>query len=148
MRGLLRTVAAVGVVAAVFACWTKVVKAGEAGDHGNIEWIKSLDKARSIAKKQNKIVMIDFGADWCVPCKQMQATTFKDKEVVLRAKDFVPVQLDADVESAAARKFHVDAMPTAIFLDAKGKVLARSTGFQEKSDFLKLMDEAMQKAKS
>jgi Thiol:disulfide interchange protein len=146
MKSLLRTVTAVGLLGAIFACRTAVVGAGESGDHGAITWVKSLDKARALAKQQNKVVMIDFGADWCTPCKQMLATTYKDKEVVQSAKTFVPVQIDADSESAVARKYKVDALPTVIFLDAKGKVLVRSTGYQDKADFLKLMDGALKKA--
>jgi thiol:disulfide interchange protein DsbD len=148
MSSLLRTVAAVGLLAAVFACRTAVVGAGESGEHGSITWLNSLDQAKKTAKEEKKIILIDFSADWCTPCKQMLATTYKDREVAKGAKRFVPVLIDADGQSLIARKYKVDALPTAIFLDRKGKELLRSTGFQSKDDFLALMGEALKKEKS
>jgi len=116
--------------------------------HGPIPWTESLDGARKVAAKEKKVVMVDFWAEWCGPCKQMLATTYKDKTVVERAKKFVPVLVNVDKQQNLANKYSVESIPTVLFLDVKGKVLVRSVGYLGREDFLKLMDEAAKKAKS
>ena len=115
--------------------------------HGPIAWTESYDKAQKTAAKEKKIVMVDFWAEWCGPCKQMLGTTYQDKAVVTRAKQFVPVLIDIDKQPKLAGKYSVASIPTVIFLDSKGKVLARSEGYIDAPTFLKVMDEAKRKAK-
>lgn len=117
--------------------------------HGPIAWVESLDKAQQIAKKKNRVLMVDFWAEWCGPCKQMLNTTYKDKAVVARSKKFVPVLVDFDKNADLAKKYEVEALPTVLFLDSRGeKILLRVEGYRSASEFLKLMDQAMKKAKS
>lgn len=116
--------------------------------HGPIAWIESLPKAQKAAQKQKKVILVDFYAEWCGPCKEMLATTYKHKEVVARSKKFVPVLIDVDKQQGLAAKYEVEGVPTILFLDAKGKVLLRSVGYLDADSFLKLMDEAAKKAKS
>ena len=116
--------------------------------HGPIAWTESLPNAMKSASKDKKVIMVDFWATWCGPCKQMLATTYKDKAVVEKAKQFVPVLVDVDKQGALAKKYGVEAIPTVIFLDGKGNVLGKSTGYVPSGDFLKLMTEAKGKLKS
>ncbi len=120
---------------------------GEAKQHGPIAWTVSLPNAMKTASKDKKVVMVDFWATWCGPCKQMLATTYKDKTVVEKSKQFVPVLVDVDKQSALARKYKVESIPTVIFMDGKGNVLGRSVGYAPASDFLKMMDDAKKKNK-
>src|SRR5579863_1524252 len=107
----------------------QVVRAGDDSGtkkHGPIPWTESLDGAKKVAAKDKKVMMVDFWAEWCSPCKQMLATTYKDKTVVERAKQFVPVLVNVDKQADVAKKYDVSAIPTVIFMDGKGKVLVRS----------------------
>lgn len=114
-----------------------------AAKYGPIAWTSSLDAAQKTAVQQKKIVLVDFMAEWCGPCKQMLATTYKDKTVVARAgKQFVPVLIDVDQQPRLAEKYNVEAIPTVIFLDGNGKVLHRSMGYHDTKAFLKMMDQA------
>src|SRR5579871_5841165 len=94
--------------------------------HGPIAWKESLAEAQKIAAKEKKVIFIDFWAEWCGPCKQMLATTYKDKQVVSRSKKFVPVLVNVDKQQNLANKYSVESIPTVLFLDVKGKVLVRS----------------------
>jgi thiol:disulfide interchange protein len=120
---------------------------GAAKKHGPIAWTESLAVAQKRAAKEKKVVLADFWAEWCVPCKKMLATTYKEKEVVARAKKFIPALIDFDKNKEVAKKYNIEALPTLLFLDAKGNVLVRSTAYLNKADMLKLMDEALKKAK-
>jgi thiol:disulfide interchange protein len=116
--------------------------------HGPIAWKESLDEAKKIAAKEKKIIFLDFWAEWCGPCKQMLKTTYQDKAVVERSKQFVPVLINYDKQTALVKKYHVGQIPVVIFMDASGKVLKQTEPkLIDAKEFLKLMDEASKKRK-
>lgn len=115
--------------------------------HGPIAWQGSLQAALKIAAREKKPIFIDFWAEWCGPCKEMLATTYKDKAVVARSKQFVPVLINADEQPKVLEKFGISGLPTVIFMNAKGKVLLRTTGYDKAPEFLKLMDQAAKKSR-
>ena len=51
-------------------------------------------QAREAAAKQGKPMMIDFSAEWCVICKEMDAGPFSDEEVVRATEGVIPVRVD------------------------------------------------------
>lgn len=112
-----------------------------------IPWVKSMAAAKRQAAKQKKPIMADYYAQWCPPCKAMLATTYKDPVVIKRAKRFVPALIDIDKHPRDTEAAKVDAVPTLVFYDHKGKELVRSTGYHDTKALLELMDEAEKKAR-
>ncbi|MCS6776484.1 MAG: thioredoxin fold domain-containing protein [Chloroherpetonaceae bacterium] len=119
--------------------------------HGAIPWQKDFEQARKIAAKQNKLLMVDFYAEWCGACKMMLQTTYRDRQVVRRASDFVPLLVNVDVDEKQAKKrktrslseqYQVEGIPTVIFMDARGRVIARAEGYLDAREFLQLMERA------
>src|SRR5215212_4419673 len=92
------------VTAAAFAIHCLIgggVRAEDAAkEHGPIAWMESLENAKKTAAKEKKVIFVDFWATWCGPCKQMLKTTYQDKQVVERSKQFVPVLVNFDKEPA------------------------------------------------
>ncbi|GEM_PF-1592479 len=108
-----------------------------------IKWFKGdLNKALELAKKENKIVMIDFFTDWCSPCKILDELVWQDEEVVseLKKMSLIPMKLDAEKEGAeAAKKYSIKAYPTILFLNKNGDEIGRKVGFGKKEDILKAL---------
>jgi thioredoxin:protein disulfide reductase len=96
-------------------------------------------------------VFIDFYADWCAPCKELDTRTFAAPEIIDRSKDFIMLKADltsaGDPQVEALReKFQARGVPTLIFLKPNGQEIAglRGTGFESKEAFLDKMNRALQ----
>jgi len=100
----------------------------------------SLTTAKEMAKAEGKFVFIDFYADWCVPCKWMDETTYSDKNVVSTLKNrFVSVKVNIDDFDGYSLKeeYNIRILPTLIVLDQNGKVVKR---YEESMSPTKLKD--------
>ncbi|MBI4665402.1 MAG: thioredoxin family protein [Nitrospinae bacterium] len=116
-----------------------------------VKWEKASIAAIDGAKAQGKPVMIDFSAEWCVPCKELEHYTFPDPRVAAYSTDVVFMKADItkgdDAENESLKKrFRVIGVPTIIFLDKNGTELGdlRLAGFENAEDFLKRLDRAKQ----
>ncbi|MCC1485361.1 thioredoxin family protein [Winogradskyella immobilis] len=93
---------------------------------------QNYNEAKKLAKKENKLLFIDFYTTWCKPCKKMDKWIFQDKNKSKKlAKDFVLLRYDAekDKEFHLSKKHHVNSYPTGIILNRKGFVVNRKYGF-------------------
>ena len=98
----------------------------------------SFDEALQAAKKEKKLVFIDFYTDWCGPCKRMAREVFPQKSVgdYFNAK-FVCLKLNAEKEGAdLAKKYNVKAYPTYVVLDADGKQRMETAGAMGPDEFV------------
>lgn len=111
-------------LAMTLACsWAAV-----AAEPGGMPWTEDLRGALATAKTDNKPLLIDIWATWCVPCKEMDKTTYKNKEVIEGAAAFVPLKLDADTQKSFLERYQIEAFPTLIFLDGEGREITRLLG--------------------
>ena len=101
---------------------------------------------KRIAESQNKYVMLDFYADWCISCKEMERFTFTDPEVKNRLGDVVLLQVDvtegtADDE-ALLKYFKLFGPPGILFFDPDGREIydARTIGYQNTEEFLAILN--------
>lgn len=108
-----------------------------------VRWDKYDAKALAAARAANKPVVIDFYADWCLPCKELDEKTFTDPAVVAELNRFVRVKADLTAPDDATtqkltKEYAILGVPTLVFLDANGQEnrAARLTGFEPPADFL------------
>jgi len=89
-----------------------------------IKSIEDLDREVAIAVAAGKPVMLDFFADWCVSCKEMEKYTFSDTGVQAELSKGVLLQADVtandDVDKALLKRFNVVGPPSLIFYDRAG----------------------------
>ena len=121
-----------------------------AAEHGlKFERVKSVEALDArIAAAKGKSIMLDFYADWCVSCKEMERFTFSDPKVVARLKDVVLLQADVtantDADKALLKRFHLFGPPGIIFFDANGvEQKYRVIGYEKPDKFLQSIDGAL-----
>tara|TARA_B100000686_G_scaffold281224_1_gene302808 strand:- start:5378 stop:7381 length:2004 start_codon:yes stop_codon:yes gene_type:complete len=101
---------------------------------------------KHINESQNKYVMLDFYADWCISCKEMERFTFTDPKVKNRLKDVVLLQVDVTEgtaeDEALLKHFKLFGPPGILFFDSHGREIydARTIGYQNKKEFLSILD--------
>jgi len=107
-----------------------------------IAWVPFSDEALA----RGRPVLIDFEAAWCLPCREMDRTTFRDPAVVRAAADFVMVKVDVTTEdersSALSSRFGVAGVPTLVLLGPDGRERGRFARLVGAAEMLRAMDEA------
>lgn len=108
-----------------------------------IEWEPYSPERVEQAIADGTPVMMDFYADWCVPCLELDRVTFTDSRVVQESENFVRLkvdltQFDSEESESLRRRYEVAGVPTIVFLDPTGEEIRdiRVVGFVNANDFL------------
>lgn len=118
---------------------------GAAVEFRKVSSVAELDEALRTAGKP---VMLDFYADWCVSCKEMERYTFTDAQVQARLRGMLLLKADVTANSEQDRellkRFHLFGPPGTIFFDAQGQEITqvRVIGFQKAERFLQSLSDA------
>lgn len=106
-------------------------------------WYKTETEGFNVAKTEGKYIMIDFYADWCPACIELDKFTYTDKEVIKELSDFTAVKIDSTKLSPEIKqlftKYGIVGLPAVIFIDKQGNILNDFTlsGFEKPSEFIK-----------
>ena len=90
--------------------------------------MKKVNNAEFEAAVSEGLVLVDFYADWCGPCKMLGPVL---EELENEDKDFTLVKVNVDEEGELAQKYGVMSIP-AVFLFKDGQVVKNSVGFRAK----------------
>ncbi len=104
----------------------------------------TLEAALAKAGKTDKMVVIDFFATWCGPCKMMDKETWPQEDVVAWVgKHAILIKVDVDKEEAIAKEFNVTAMPTVLFLKADKSEISRFVGGYPATEFVSFANKVL-----
>jgi len=115
--------------------------------HGTVPWtrVASLAELEGKLRTPGKRVMLDFYADWCVSCKEMEALTFSDPKVRAELDRMLLLQVDVTAnnqdDKALLKRYSLFGPPGIIFFDPDGREIKglRVIGYQPPARFLKTL---------
>lgn len=127
----------------------------------SVLWEPYSDQKVAEAQKAGRPVLLDFYADWCIPCHELDNNTYTNPDVIAALQKFTRLKVnmtdaDNDKSQATAEKFGIVGVPSVLFIAPDGKEVteARITGFTPPGEFIALMKSSpqlkayVQKAKS
>ncbi len=111
------------------------------------DWQTFSESKYEASLKNNERMIIDFYADWCIPCKELDAQTFSNEKVVKESQRFTCYKVDmtetlSDATEKLRNRFKIVGMPTVLIVDSEGNEIERLTGFVNAEEFLKLIMKA------
>jgi thiol:disulfide interchange protein DsbD len=116
-------------------------------EHLPFQRVKSVAELnQQILQSRNKYVMLDFYADWCISCKEMERFTFTDAAVQARLKDVVLLQVDVTAgtpeDMELLKRFKLFGPPAILFMDKEGRQVpnVKIIGYQDTQAFLKILN--------
>jgi thiol:disulfide interchange protein DsbD len=118
-----------------------------AAPSSSVQWtrVASLGELEAKLKAPGRPVMLDFYADWCVSCQEMEAFTFSDPQVRAQLERMLLLQVDVTAnnqnDKALLKRFSLFGPPGIIFFDAEGREIRglRVIGYQNAERFLKTL---------
>lgn len=102
-------------------------------------WIKDLEEAKKLSLGTNKLMLVDFWASWCGPCRKMDKESWSDPEVQKIMTNYIPVQVDIDRDKINAAKYGVRGIPFVFIMDGNGEVVFKSMSYMPREEVLELL---------
>ncbi|MBI5529273.1 MAG: thioredoxin family protein [Deltaproteobacteria bacterium] len=122
-----------------------LVAAATGGKLPSPEWVGSESEGLAAARQDGKPAILDFYADWCAACKELDHKTWSDARVIEESKRFVMIKIDAtsgdDAVTGLQEKYAVPGLPAVIFIEPGGKLRPdlRANGFIPADEMLRRM---------
>jgi len=112
----------------------------------SINWKPYSENLLSTELKEHKAIIIDFSADWCIPCKELDATTFSDPKVIALSRRFSTLRADmtkslSQQVEQLRQKYKILGVPTILILNSKGHETKRIIGYIGPKKFYKLLNQ-------
>lgn len=112
---------------------------------------KDYKEATRFAGENRKSILLDFYADWCEPCKEMDKKVLNQPTIArFFNANFVSIKIDGESKAGKQlmKKYLVSGFPTYIFINKKGKIVHKISGMLEGGQFLQLGRETVDPARS
>lgn len=121
-----RLVGAILLVVGLFGGFYSITEVSTRSDV--VKWIESYDEGKKLAQATDRPLMVDFTADWCVACQDLDVEVFQHPAIRQRLKtEFIPVKIDYDDGSddtiEAIERFEVSGLPRVAFETETGQFL-------------------------
>jgi thioredoxin-like negative regulator of GroEL len=123
-----QVVTAAAILSAVLALSVSRPAVAQQGGFVRVLWLTDKARAFTLSEKHRRPIVVDVWADWCAPCKVMEARTFRHPRFQQKAAGFVPLKVNADADVKFADKYQANILPTTLFLDHEGRLLGKISG--------------------
>lgn len=104
-----------------------------------------LDEALAQARAVHKLLVLDFSAEWCAPCKRMEKTTFVDARVTALLQRCVLLRIDTDAQPELAQKLGVVGLPDIRLVTPDSSIVRQLRGFLDAKALAAELEAALKK---
>jgi thiol:disulfide interchange protein DsbD len=144
---LRKTLAVMAVVAGLFGAVAGTLAPRQDEGAPVLAWVHGADSGLQQARAAHRPLLLDFYADWCLPCKELELKTFSRVEVARALQPFTLVKVDCTHDddpavAAAKEQWKAATLPTLVLVDSEGKVAHRVDHFVEPDELLALLRDA------
>lgn len=109
-----------------------------------VSWRANYNAARKEAQEKNRPLLLDFGTDNCVWCDKLDATTFKDAQVIgLMNEHFIPLKVEAQKNPQLVEALNIQSYPTLVLAAPDGKILDTIEGYRDAVKFQEHLQKAL-----
>jgi thioredoxin-related protein len=112
-----------------------------------LDWVKDINTALELAKKEHKTIMVMVEGEHCRWCKKMKGRTLSDDAVEKRLEKFVVVKVMREDGNAMAKLPPVDGVPTIFFMKENKAILEEVIGYFNVEDFTSYINDVEKKTK-
>jgi len=123
------------IVLLIFSAWLSA----------DIDWQKDIPSALSLAKQENKMLMVFVEGENCRWCKKMKYRTLGDEKVEQRLQAFIVVKVMQEDREAVKHLPAIDGVPTIFFINSDKKLLQDVVGYFDVDDFISYIDSVEKK---
>ena len=113
---------------------------------------KSISTSSLFIGLSNKIIMIEFMAEWCPPCKRMEKETFSNDKIINKSNEFIFVKVDVDKNQDIANEYKRNAkkyggigIPNILFIDKDKNIVHQTVGSLNANQVTAVMDSVLKK---
>lgn len=108
--------------------------------YGQMVWHHNFQVAQALAIEKDQLILLDFWASWCGPCKTMDRQLWGKPEVVELSKNFVAYKVDVDRNRDLAMKYNATTIPKVVLVTATGEKVWEETGFGSSTPYIRMME--------
>lgn len=108
--------------------------------NAQVSWLTSEKLAKAIAAEKDQLILMDFWATWCGPCKKMDSDMWDTEEFKVLSENFVAFKIDIDLERGLAATYNIRSIPHVVLATASGDIIWERTGYSHSSPYKKVLE--------
>lgn len=104
--------------------------------HAQLNWVYNMKEAQVRSLNENKLILLDFWASWCAPCRKMDNDLWNNPKIATVANKFIAFKVDVDLNRDLALKYGIKGIPTVLLITTNGDIVWKKSNFSTAKTYL------------